>query len=884
MGKISGEEGWISLGPWGGKGGVYSTYKPDGPIMQITIRYQEDVNSISFKSKSRNGVVLGSSVKIGGNSGSSSAKFCIDSLVEQFSSISLTYKDNNGPVVVTSLCFNTNLRKYGPFGSGGGHSVFIPIEGEVITGFHGRGGSYLYAIGIFVAPKVDSFPNSEINVNSLHSIEDPDSVPIQLKVVGSGVGSKLKTLENNIHSAASSSATTNKDDHHGGAPSPSSEMIRKDLDDVGVAFHKYKVYMEMQISQAREKLKELQKLGSSERHFDELGQVIAKLKFQIPLVSFKDDHHGGALSPISNMIHSDLILVDTAFAEAKESMCHMNVKINQAHGKFKDLQLLPSTERDSDKLRKADSDKLRKDIAKLKVRIRSYHKIRSVNSNLHHKNWDNINGAEDGMMHFFHREPEVTQTGDFDGILKAFHDLPKPLQDCLLCFFKFPPMATLKRTLMMYLWIGQGYISKYLHSEGYVWDVEVHAGWIFDKLIAKGFIAPIYQKCSLVPDSCRISLPIRSSLYQEAEVRGFTSNNINSLDLDLGFACGGLDGHSCLINVGEAIISCEPKLFENMKHIRSLYFGRWQSLATHHIELADTKILHGLNKLNSLTFLSLRGISMITELPTFISELNNLMILDLRACHNLEVIPDEIGLLKRLTHLDMSECYFLEHMPKSFAHLSKLQVLKGFLIGDFDNNRQSCTLLDLSRLYYLRKLNIYISVKELLGLQDLKDLERFRGLKKLTISWGGCSLQARSEDIAKAFDNATLPSTLQKLDLQCFPTTRLPDNWTRPGKHMKLKKLYIRGGHLRDLRKIQERQGEQWTLEILHLKYLSKLNIDWRKLRKLFPMLIYLHQVECPKVTNFPCDERGVWMDNKAINRGSSSSSNCRAKKKKFKF
>ncbi|XP_058217533.1 disease resistance RPP13-like protein 4 [Rhododendron vialii] len=503
-------------------------------------------------------------------------------------------------------------------------------------------------------------------------------------------------------------------------------------------------------------------------------------------------------------------------------------------------------------------------IAKLKVRIRSYYKIRSVNSNLHHKNWDNINGAKDGMMHFFHREPEVTQTGDFDGILKAFHDLPKPLQDCLLCFFKFPPMATLKRTPMMYLWIGQGYISEYLHSEGYVWDVEVHAGKIFDELIAKGFIEPIYQKCSLVPDSCRISLPIRSSLYQEAEVRGFTSNNINPLDLDLGFAWGGLDGHSCLINVGEAIISCEPKLFENMKHIRSLYLGRWESSAMHHIELADTKILHGLNKLNSLAFLSLRGISMITELPTFILELNNLMIIDLRACHNLEVIPTNIGSLKSLTHLDMSECYFLEHMPKSLALLSNLQVLKGFLIGDFDNNKQLCTLLDLLALQKLRKLNIYISVKELLRLQDLKYLGRFESLKKLTISWGGCSLQAPAE--AEAFDNATLPPRVQKLDLQCFPTTRLPYNWMMPGKHMELKKLYIRGGHLCDLHEIQERQGEQWTLEILHLKYLSELNIDWRKLRILFPMLIYSHQVECPKVTNFPCDERGVWMDNKAIN------------------
>ncbi|KAI8527113.1 hypothetical protein RHMOL_Rhmol12G0050900 [Rhododendron molle] len=154
MGKISGEEGWISLGPWGGRGGTYSTYKPDGPIVQITIRYGDVVDSILFESKSRDGVIIGSAVKIGGTGGSSSAKFSIDSSIEQFSSISLTYKDYSRNVVLSSLSFNTNLRNIGPFGKGGGLPMSIPMEGGVITGFHGRGGSYLDAIGIFVAPKV----------------------------------------------------------------------------------------------------------------------------------------------------------------------------------------------------------------------------------------------------------------------------------------------------------------------------------------------------------------------------------------------------------------------------------------------------------------------------------------------------------------------------------------------------------------------------------------------------------------------------------------------------------------------------------------------------------------------------------------------------------
>ncbi|KAI8527105.1 hypothetical protein RHMOL_Rhmol12G0050100 [Rhododendron molle] len=875
-GKISNEQGWMSLGPWGGKDGADWAYEVDGPIMHISIGYGKAINSILFKSKNYDGIVIGSSGKIGCINGHVTETFCIDTSEEQFTSISLTYDYSHGKVRIKTLCFNTNLNKYGPFGSGSDHySESIPIEGGVFGGFHGRtDGRYITAIGVFVAPRV----------HSLHSLQDPDSAPIQLKVLGSGVGSKPKTVEtptikskwssrflvanfktnfcaSNVqvlgsgvgskpktletptikskwssrflvanfktNFCASSSATTNKDDHHGGAPSPSSEMIplatNKDDHHCGAPS------------------------PSSE---------------MIPLATNKDDHHGGALSPTSKMIHSDLILLNTAVAEAEESIHHMKEKINQAHKKFKELQILPSSERDSEKLQKANSDKkeLRKAIAKLKVHIRSYNKIRSADSNPHHKNWDNINGAEDGMTHFFHKEPEVAHTGEFDGLLKDFRDLPEPLRCCLSCFFKFPPVATIKRTPLIYLWIGQGYISEYLHSEGYVWDVEVHAGKIFDELIAKGFIEPIYQNCSLVPDSCTMSLSVRSSLYEEAKLRGFTSNG--TFDLDHASVGSLIRQSSCLINVGEAIINFNPEILENMKHIRSLYLGRWQSSDTHHIELANAKILHGLNKLNSLTFLSLQGISMITELPTFISELKDLMILDLRACYNLEVIPDKIGLLKSLTHLDMSECYSLENMPKSLAQLSNLQILKGFLIGDFNNNKESCTLHDLSGLQKLRKLNIHISVKDLLSMQDLECLERFEGLKKLTISWG--RLQARAEVITEAFQFATLPPRLQKLNLECFPMTSLT-NWLMPSKVKELKKLYIRGGQLRDLGEIQKHQAERLTVEILQLKHLSNLELHWRELRTLFPKLIYLHQVECPKFFHFQGNERGMWMDHKAI-------------------
>ncbi|KAI8562264.1 hypothetical protein RHMOL_Rhmol03G0021500 [Rhododendron molle] len=307
----------------------------------------------------------------------------------------------------------------------------------------------------------------------------------------------------------------------------------------------------------------------------------------------------------SKMIRNDLLPVDSAFAEANKYMDHMNVKINQAHEKFEELQTLGGSQ--------GDFDELRKDVMKLKLQIPSHVKFRSSNSNPHRKRWPNINEAEDGMTHFFYKEPQVLHNDYLGGQFKASFELSEPLLFGLLCFFAFPPEATIKKRTMIYLWIGQGLILWHLRSRGlcqrdfdaiipHIIEEDV-GNEIFDALIAKGFIEPVYQNCPLVPDTCRMSLSVRSSFYKEAKFRRFTSND--SLDLDPGFVCSGLKVRPCLINVGEAIINCRPEIFENIKFIRSLYLGRWQSSATHHIELADAKILHGLKNLCWLEFLSL---------------------------------------------------------------------------------------------------------------------------------------------------------------------------------------------------------------------------------------------------------------------------------------
>nr|P83304.1 RecName: Full=Mannose/glucose-specific lectin [Parkia platycephala]1ZGR_A Chain A, Mannose/glucose-specific lectin [Parkia platycephala]1ZGR_B Chain B, Mannose/glucose-specific lectin [Parkia platycephala]1ZGS_A Chain A, Mannose/glucose-specific lectin [Parkia platycephala]1ZGS_B Chain B, Mannose/glucose-specific lectin [Parkia platycephala] len=146
-------KGMISVGPWGGSGGNYWSFKANHAITEIVIHVKDNIKSISFKDAS--GDISGT---FGGkdpreNEKGDEKKIKIHWPTEYLKSISGSYGDYNGVLVIRSLSFITNLTTYGPFGStSGGESFSIPIADSVVVGFHGRAGYYLDALGIFVQP------------------------------------------------------------------------------------------------------------------------------------------------------------------------------------------------------------------------------------------------------------------------------------------------------------------------------------------------------------------------------------------------------------------------------------------------------------------------------------------------------------------------------------------------------------------------------------------------------------------------------------------------------------------------------------------------------------------------------------------------------------
>jgi len=438
---------------------------------------------------------------------------------------------------------------------------------------------------------------------------------------------------------------------------------------------------------------------------------------------------------------------------------------------------------------------------------------------------------------------------DVELVLKRFQAsydvLDSHSKVCCLSLSIFPENVVIMKRHIIYWWIGEGFVKESTEK-----TAEEEGEYVFDKLLNSNLIVAYGMvKCPVV-SKFKISPWIRhmlvsSVLGENKQPFGFYSQIITpSHHNGTGHACLVLDQEKVQIggefdsksdhcksvfNLGANYLTIEPRWMAKMKKLVVLQLGRWQESPSHHIEVASTEFMTDLKAQKHLKYLSLRGISRISELPPSIAQLVSLQILDLKACHNLETLPNEITSLRKLTHLDVSQCYLLERMPKGIEKLTELQVLKGFVVGNSDKTPRVSDLVNFKK---LKRLSIHIGSEAVI--QD-KEFESLEGLlvKCLKISWG-VSSNTKYQDI-----DISLPQSLEKLNLEAFPSLKTPKwlklNTLPPG----LKRLYIVGGKLTSLEK-EKGSTISCKVEILRLKYLRKLQMDdLKNLGELFPSLKY---------------------------------------------
>ncbi|KAL6634532.1 hypothetical protein ACP70R_027203 [Stipagrostis hirtigluma subsp. patula] len=295
-----------------------------------------------------------------------------------------------------------------------------------------------------------------------------------------------------------------------------------------------------------------------------------------------------------------------------------------------------------------------------------------------------------------------------------------------------------------------------------------------------------------------------------------------------------LEKKKVILNVNAHVYRLSKSLFSQLRpdNLVMLQLGQWWSHEDNtYMEVEGLESLRAIGNLKNLRYLSLRGLSRLTELPDKIQWPKNLAILDMRGCQNLErVVSKAITPLKQLTHLDLTDCYMLEYIGKGVTSLSELQVFKGFVFGVGALGTNSCRLQDLRKLKKLQKLTISVTTDANVGKKEMAELKHLSGLRSLTVTWGELpSILTKDEtpgtvkkrdELLNTWTCLELPPELLKLDVRCYPKPKLELK-----EHKKLEKLYIRGGDMKNL----DVQGQS-CIKILRLRYLIKFNMEWKDL------------------------------------------------------
>lgn len=76
-----------------------------------------------------------------------------------------------------------------------------------------------------------------------------------------------------------------------------------------------------------------------------------------------------------------------------------------------------------------------------------------------------------------------------------------------------------------------------------------------------------------------------------------------------------------------------------------------------------------------------------------------------------------------------------------------------------------------------------------------------------------------------------------------------------PARGGGLRKLCVRGGRLRAF-------GDDVTwdvVETLRVRFLERLDCEWRQLRSTFGKLRFVDKRRCPKLSSWRCDAQGIW-------------------------
>ncbi|KAF8731822.1 hypothetical protein HU200_015761 [Digitaria exilis] len=269
----------------------------------------------------------------------------------------------------------------------------------------------------------------------------------------------------------------------------------------------------------------------------------------------------------------------------------------------------------------------------------------------------------------------------------SYNDLPVHLKTCLLSLAKYPDDKVIRKDVLVWSWIAEGFIA----PEGRSSLEDIGAGY-FNELVNRSLIQPVNEK--------NLFGTLGEREVYACQIHDTVLELITKLSAEEGFVTTWLSGgeQACAssLHQRDQIIrrlsihnssNTNASINENkeLSKVRSLdVFGcaelmpalsRFRALRVLQLENCsdlDQNNLNDLGNLYLLRFLRLQGLN-VTELPESIGKLESLETLDIRGCHKVIMLPLSFAELRKLvrllsTRVELPDCVVLENM-KSLQEL-----------------------------------------------------------------------------------------------------------------------------------------------------------------------------------------------------------------------
>ncbi|XXG52635.1 hypothetical protein AAC387_Pa03g0911 [Persea americana] len=442
----------------------------------------------------------------------------------------------------------------------------------------------------------------------------------------------------------------------------------------------------------------------------------------------------------------------------------------------------------------------------------------------------------------------------------SYNHLPSHLKQCFAYCSLFPKHFEFKKTELIHLWIGEGFIQhegrKQLEDVGFEY---------FDDLLRTSFFQysqqkdgePIYKMHNMIHDlaQCisdgvyfRMDSPQISGISQKARHFSVTQNHGKHIVFESIYKSRGLRTFLLPDGFNRGIDPIPHEMFLTLRCLRVL------DLSNTAIKMLPASV----GNLKHLRYLNLSS-TYIKTLPKSVSTLYSLQALKLSRCHQLLHLPKYMKDLINLRHLALDESYSLVTMPIGMGKLTSLQTLSKFIVGKKTGYGIE-ELKDMINLHgEIRILNLENVVKvEAARQANLKNKQ----LQKMGLEWSVCNRwnlhhdERDEEGILEGMENleewsdvreGEFPS-LRKLVLLDWPKLkRLPNGL----QHLtSLKHLLIMGFHQLLL---LPSHGLPLALESLEITICHSLTSLPTRLRNL-TSLQRLEIRSCSKLASLPDD------------------------------